>query len=117
MVRLLPKDLETSFSKIVCFLNTHPKYLEYLELSKKISNHKDIVSTIEEIKKVQKELVHLEYYKNNSFDKEKEYNLLLEKLDSYPLYRSYKNVQSEVNLMFQYVKNEIEFYFSDLISS
>lgn len=117
MVNLLTKELDDSFSLIISYIKSHPKYQEYLLLSKQIENHDKIILIINQVKKIQKELVKLEYYKKDISETDEKYKKLLSKLDDYPLYQSYINAQKEVNSMLQYVKLQVETLLFEITNS
>ena len=82
------KDIDELFKDI----ETSSLYKRYIEITRQMSNNKELIKLIDEIKRLQKILV-------NTDDKviEKELLNLYDKLNSYPIYQSYLETVKELN--------------------
>ena len=91
------------------------KVVEILKNSKKALNIYELqdslkINSVEDIKKLQKK-----YVKSNYDDSiKKELDKLESRLNSIPIYVEYNNNLEEVNEMIDFVKDELNDYFTDL---
>lgn len=82
----------------------------YLSAKKQLLNNDEVMGLIEEIKRLQK-------IATNNHDENIEAILksLYQKLESYPLYQSYKVLEEEINEELFMVKEQFEKYFNSLL--
>ncbi len=109
MVRLLNKEILDKIDEIILLIESSSNYQKYLNLKDTISNNKDIMILINEIKVLQKDVVH-------HFDKKELLNKKIEELNNFPLYREYNNILYELNNEFSIVENSINNYFNKKIN-
>ncbi len=93
---------------IKCIENTE-NYKKYLMLKEKLQSNKEIMLLINEIKLLQKDVVH-------HLDKKDELKKKLNKLEDYPLYREYNNTLLELNNTYTIMENRINKYFIDKLN-
>lgn len=117
MVNQLTNEIKEELKKIINEISSSGDYQEYLKISEKMKKNKEIITLIEEIKTLQKELVKNEYYKKDLTIIEKEYNEKLKQLNNYPLYQSFLEKQEKINDKLKYVKDEIQNFFDEIILS
>ena len=117
MVRLLPKELEVAFDEILEEIQNSADYQEYLELEEKMKQNKTIQDLILSIKCLQKELVRLEYNKDDLTDVALKYQEALAHLNDFPLYVVFVEKQKRVNEMLQNVKSQIEDFFDQIVQN
>ena len=100
---------------IVDTIKGSEEYKKYLDLELKVSNNKEIMSLIEEVKDKEKAIVNSKSKKDTESLK-KEIDILLAKLNEYPLYNEYIELQEEFNNLFGTIKDKLNNYFEDKIS-
>lgn len=100
------KDIDELFKDI----ETSSLYKRYIEITRQMSNNKELIKLIDEIKRLQKILV-------NTDDKviEKELLNLYDKLNSYPIYQSYLETVKELNNELIGIKDVFENYFKSIL--
>ena len=101
---------------LVNYIKSSQEYQDYLFLSKKLSNNKKALEYINQIKKLQKEVVKKEVNQEDITDLEKEINLLLDKLNQIPLYVEFTNKQKELDEIYQTIKNRLDEYFYKVLN-
>ena len=109
MVRLLNKEILDKIDEIILLIESSSNYQKYLNLKDTISNNKDIMILINEIKVLQKDVVH-------HFDKKELLNKKIEELNNFPLYREYNNILYELNNEFSIIEKSINNYFNKKIN-
>lgn len=102
----IKKDIDILFKDI----EKSSLYKRYIEITRQMSNNKELIKLIDEIKKLQKILV-------NTDDKviEKELLNLYNKLNSYPIYQSYLDILRELNNELSNIKIGFEQYFKFIL--
>lgn len=103
------KEILAKIDEIKEYIESTNEYQNYLKLKEQIDSNQELKSLIEEIKKIQKDIVHGQ--KRESELKEKE--LLL---NNNPLYREYLNNVYEVNNMYAIIENTLNNYFNDKLN-
>ena len=109
MVRLLNKEILDKIDEIILLIESSSNYQKYLNLKDTISNNKDIMILINEIKVLQKDVVH-------HFNKKELLNKKIDELNNFPLYREYNNILYELNNEFSIVESSINNYFNKKIN-
>lgn len=110
--------MENLLNKIDDLVNTikdSNEYKRYLELENKISNNNEIMTLINDVKNKEKAIVNSKS-KEESILLQKELDDLLSKLNEYPLYNEYIELQEELNNLFGTIKDKLNNYFEDKIS-
>lgn len=105
------EKLNKSLDEVVNTIKNSKEYKKCLELKKKMDSNDEINSLVKEIKSKQKK-----YIKSNDPNILSELNELEEKLNSIPIYHIYLDNLEEVNKMINYVKDELNDYFIDLLN-
>jgi len=111
----LPKELEDVFDDVLNEIKKGSEYQDYLELEQKMLQNQEIQDLICSIKKLQKQLVKLEYERKDTTEVNLEYQKNLELLNAFPLYVAFVEKQRQVNEVLQDVKFQIEDFFEQLI--
>lgn len=106
MVKLLNKAVE----EVISVIQKSDDYQKCLELKEKMSQNKELMHLIENIKEAQKR-----YIKNGSQDK-KEIQVLEEKLSNYPIYVLYQQHLEKINSMISYVQDDLNEFFTQLLN-
>lgn len=101
---------------IIKEIKEHPSYKKYELLHNELKNNKEINKLVEEVKSYQKELVLAKYNNNEELVKEidSKIGLLLTKLEDYPIYIEYVNIQEDLNNTFQLLKEQLEIVINDI---
>lgn len=107
MESIMNKELD----ELISYIKNASSYKNCISIKKKMDNNEEICSLVESIKKLQKK-----YIKSNDDDIKKELNTLEEKLNNIPIYVEYNNNLEEVNKMIDLVKDELNDYFTDLLT-
>ncbi len=110
--------MEILLNKVDDLVNTiksSDEYKRYLELEDKVKNNKEIMSLINEVKDIEKSIVNSKSKKDTESLK-KELDNKLSKLEDYPLYNEYIELQEEFNNLFGTIKDKLNKYFEDKIS-
>ena len=103
------KGILDKVDEIINEIENGPEYHQYLLLKEKMQNDKELMKLINEVKVLQKDVVH-------HLDKKE---LLQEKMDAlndYPLYREYNNTLYEINNIYAIVENTINGYFKRIMN-
>lgn len=109
------ENLLNKIDDLVDTIKSSDEYKRYLELEDKVKNNKEIMSLINEVKDIEKSIVNSKSKKDTESLK-KELDNKLTKLESYPLYNEYIELQEEFNNLFGTIKDKLNNYFEDKIS-
>ena len=90
--------------EIINIIESSEQYQKYLDLKNKIEANNELVILINEVKILQKDVVH-------HIDKKSLLNQKIELLNSNPLYREYINVIYEINNIYAIIENNLNNYF------
>ena len=93
--------------------NEYKNYKENLEL---VEQNEEINITINNIIKLQKDVVKLKHSKKEYKDKEKELDYLYVKLDRYEIYRDYIESSKKLNDLITSIQNSFQEFFDSLVS-
>ena len=93
---------------LVDTIKSSEEYQRYLVASKKLSSNTNIMDKIKKIKKLQKEIINQSSRGEDITSKDQEINLLLEELNSYPIYVEYEELVSNLNYKYNYIKGSFE---------
>ena len=104
-------DILNQVDNIVSIIKDSDDYKEYLYLKEKLSKHDKANTLINDIKKLQKELVKKRVNKEDISSLEKDINDKLDSLNKIPLYVDYINKQEFLNMIYQNIKNRLDDYF------
>lgn len=108
--------IENKINELFQTIENSNEYKSYLEIGRVLENDDEINSLINEIKKLQKESVNLEY---NNDDRYKEVDREIEEkvklLNSKPMYQEYLHKMNEFNDVLAMSSNNIEKYINSKI--
>lgn len=106
-------------NKIEELLNTileSEEYIKYKEIGNILSSDSFVMNLIEEIKKLQKEAVHLEYNNNPLYlEKDKEIEKKVNILNNNKTYMEYLEKMKEFNLLLTDSKNLLDDYINSVV--
>ena len=109
------ENLLNKVDDLVDTIKSSEEYKRYLELEDKVKNNKEIMSLINEVKDIEKSIVNSKSKKDTESLKN-ELDNRLSKLEDYPLYIEYIELQEELNNLFGTIKDKLNNYFEDKIS-
>lgn len=105
------EELNRNLDEVVNCIKNSKEYKKCIELKSKMDTNDEINSLVKEIKLKQKK-----YIRSNDSNILEELKLLEEKLNSIPIYHMYLENLEEVNNMINYVKDELNDYFQELLN-
>ena len=105
------EELNRNLDEVVNCIKNSKEYKKCIELKSKMDTNDEINSLVKEIKLKQKK-----YIRSNDSNILEELKLLEEKLNSIPIYHIYLENLKEVNNMINYVKDELNDYFQELLN-
>lgn len=105
------EKLDKSLDEVVDCIKESKEYKKCIELKDKMETNDLINSLVKEIKLKQKE-----YIKSNDPNILSELNELEEKLNCVPIYHVYTENLEKVNEYINYVKDELNEYFNNLLN-
>ena len=92
------------------------EYKEYKKYSDLLENNKEIQKLINNYTTLQKEIVLLEYKKEDTSNKEKKLDLLFNKLTSINDYNKYLEASKRLNKLITNIQNNFQEFFDSLVS-
>ena len=107
------EEIENKAKELVQAIKDDDKYKEYINLRKKLKDNKDIMSKMQEVKRLQKE-----YVKGAYLDKEIEtkLNSLLKELEQNSLYQEYLAKEKEINKILNDINEGLNIIFNRLLN-
>ena len=108
MEKHVKNDILNKVDELVLLLKESPEYLRFQEVTKQMKNNNDVMNLIQKIKRIQKDIVNLEYRRQNVSLLEKELNTCLNELNEYPIYQEYSYLLEDLNNTFQSIKSILE---------
>ena len=109
MVKWLNKEILLKVDEIIQSIIDSDEYKKYLMLKDKISNNKELIILINEVKVLQKDVVHHINCKD-------ELNEKINELNNHPIYREYNNTLSLINNTYVILENSINNYFQKIMN-
>lgn len=100
--------------EIIEIIKNSNEYQQYIEISKKMKDNKEIVSLINNIKKLQQKLVKEQSLGNDINVLDNEINDKLKRLEEYPIYLEYLYLQEDLNKSINLIKESIEDYINNI---
>ena len=100
--------------EIIEIIKNSNEYQQYIEISKKMKDNKEIVSLINNIKKLQQKLVKEQSLGNDINVLDNEINDKLKRLEEYPIYLEYLYLQEDLNKSINLIKESIENYINNI---
>lgn len=117
MVKLVNQEISKKLDELISFIKEQDHYKRYLLAEEQLQKNEGIISCIDRIKEIQKEMVKREIKRESIASLQEEYQNLLQRLNDYPIYQEYQELQQELNDEFQYIKRTLETYFQEKIQS
>lgn len=117
MVKLVNQEISKKLDELISFIKEQNHYKRYLLVEEQLQKNEEITSCIDSIKAIQKEMVKREIKRESIASLQEEYQNLLQRLNGYPIYQEYQELQQELNEEFQYIKRTLETYFQEKIQS
>lgn len=105
------EKLNKSLDEVVLCIKNSKEYKKCIELKEKMKSNDEINSLVKEIKLKQKK-----YIRTNDSNILSELNELEEELNSIPIYHVYNENLEKVNYYINYVKDELNDYFIELLN-
>lgn len=107
------EEIENKAKELVQAIKDDDKYKEYINLRQKLKDNKDIMSKMQEVKRLQKE-----YVKGAYLDKEIEtkLNCLLKELEQNSLYQEYLAKEKEINNILNDISEGLNIIFNKLLN-
>ena len=109
-------DIEPLIDDLVRSIKDSDKYKRYILVRDKVKEDKDIMTRINKIKSLQKEIVNLKYKNKEYKDKDLEIESILKELNSYPIYLEYDYLVEDLNYEIKYIKESIEDEINKIVS-
>lgn len=106
----LMNNIQNKIDKLFDNLEESALYKDFINIKEKLLNNKEIMNTINEIKRYQKLATN-----NKDIVLEKNIRKLYTKLEAYPLYQSYLIKKDELEEELYMVKSIFENYFKELL--
>lgn len=94
--------------ELIYLIKNTPNYRRYNELKTKMSDNKEIMDLIKNIKKTEQTIVKKEYNKLDISEEQNKLKCLKDELNKYPDYLEYTYLQEDLNNDFQNIKKIIE---------
>lgn len=99
------KEILDKIDEIIKSIENSPIYQKYLDLKKQIGNNKELKMLINEVRVLQKDIVH--HVKDKKVLDEK-----LNELNNHPLYIEYINTLDEINNIYGIIESNLNNYFN-----
>lgn len=115
MVKLVNQEISKKLDELISYVQEQDNYKRYRLAEEQLKKNKEILDLIEKIKNLQKEMIKKELSQENIDDLQKDYQKCLDRLNRYPIYQEYQELQQELNEEFQYIKRTLETYFQEKI--
>lgn len=106
------EKLYKALDEVISCIEESEEYKMCLSLKEKMSTNEEIVSLVEEVKRLQKLYVKKEYDNNIK----KELDEVYKKLNEIPIYNIYLNNLEKVNEKIEFVKDNLNDYFYRLLN-
>ena len=103
------KEILDKVDEIVKTIEESSEYQKYLTLKEQIDNNKELKELINEVRILQKDVLH-------HIEKESKLEEKTTELNNNPLYREYINTLDEINNTFSIIENSLNKYFYDKLN-
>lgn len=94
------KEILAKVDEIIALIKESDDYQKYLSLKKELENNQEINLLINEIKLLQKDVVH-------HLEKKDHLQEIIKELEEKPLYMEYQNIVYEINNSLAVIENQI----------
>ncbi len=116
MVSRMNECWQKEIDEIISIIKNSNEYKNYIEVSNKLQQNKDIMTLIDEVKFLQKELVKKKNKGINIKNIENEIDNKVKLLEEYPIYLEYLYLQEDLNNSINLIKSSIENYIDSIIN-
>lgn len=106
--------IDKNFNEIIYTIENSSIYQNYQHVLKQVEANDEIKNLVENIKVIQKKIVHAKAKNNDVVKFEKELSNINKRLNSIPLYQSYIDISNEVNDLMKLINNRIQNYINKL---
>lgn len=103
------KEILNKVDEIIETIENSDEYQKYLDLKKKIDNNMELKKLINEVKVLQKDVVH---HVKTKVELDKKMN----ELNTHPLYIEYINTLDEINNTFSIIESSLNNYFNNKLN-
>ena len=110
------KEILDSIDDIIDTIKSSEDYKDYIYLKDKLAKHDKANNLINEIKKLQKELVKKRVNKEDVTELDNKINSLVQELNKIPLYNDFINKQESLNELYQVIKARLDDYFYEKLN-
>ncbi len=103
------KEINNKVDEIINEIENSDVYQKYLSLQKQISSNKELMMLINQVKVLQKDILHKK-------KKKEDLDIVMNELNSNPLYREYNNTLYEINNTYGIIESSLNNYFDKIIN-
>ncbi len=103
------KEINNKVDEIINEIENSDVYQKYLSLQKQISSNKELMMLINQVKVLQKDILHKK-------KKKEDLDIVMDELNSNPLYREYNNTLYEINNTYGIIESSLNNYFDKIIN-
>lgn len=107
------EEIENKAKELVNVIKEDNDYKEYITLRKKLKSNQELMSKIENIKKLQKEYVKSAYLDTSI---ESKLNKELKDLETMPLYKEYIVKENKINFLCIDINEGLNILFNDILN-
>ena len=108
------EKIEEKTRELVNAIKENKDYKEYILLREQINSNKEIMSSIDKVKEIQKKYVKSAYLDKNI---KQELDNELKKLESIPLYREYLIKEKKINNIFINIREGLNVIFENILNN
>lgn len=116
MVKSLSSEVLLKINEIVNYIEESDIYKRYKDIENKMEKDLEIMTKVNQIKTLQKQIVKKEVKEKDISTLEKEIEGILDELNNYPIYQEYSYLQEDLNNTFQSIKSIIENYINSKLN-
>ena len=106
--------IDEKFNELIKTIESSLPYQNYQHILKQVEVNEDINRLVNELKNMQKKIVHATSIGQEIKKLEKKLDIIKQNLNNIPLYQSYIDASNEVNDLMKLVSNKIQNYINDL---
>ena len=108
----MEKKLDNALDELILSITETDDFKDCIRIKEKMSTNEEIQGLIDSIKKLQKK-----YVRTMDDDVKKQLQDVQEQLDNIPLYNSYQKKLSDVNKKIDFIKEELNDYFYNVVNN
>lgn len=107
----MEKKVNNALEDVISSITNSKEFLECVRLKDKMKNSEEICLLVDKIKKLQKK-----YTRTQDIKVKEDLDILEERLNNIPLYDSYKKNLDKVNRKIEFIKDELNNYFNNIVN-